>query len=414
MAKKYKYSARDNKGKIIEGKLEARDPQALAEILQDKGLVVVSIKEQLSIDVEEIAQINIGGVPMKEKVIFMRQLATMVGAGLPLTRGLQIMEQQVANPMFRKVITQVKNSVESGKSLADSFREANEVFDNVTINLIEAGESSGNLDIILNKLAIELEESKKLSDKLKSALTYPIILLVIIIGVIALMMFVLVPAMTDIYGDFDAELPAITQFMVSFSNFIIGYWWALLIVILSAVIGYKVWIDTPNGKRTRDKILLKIPIMGPIISKMQISQFTRLLGLLMSGGLPIIRSLELTAYSLTNEMFREVILQAREDVEKGGSLSLPIARSDYYPLIVSSMIAVGEETGELDTVLERISQYYKDEVDVATESMSSLLEPVFLVVMGGVIAFIALAVYMPMFSLSEVMGMLIDIVTLMV
>jgi type IV pilus assembly protein PilC len=356
---KYKYSARDNKGKVIEGKLEARDPQALAEILQDRGLIVVSIKEQLSIDIEDMSQINVGGIPMKEKVIFMRQLATMVGAGLPLTRGLQIMEQQISNPMFRKTITKVKSSVESGKTLADAFREADEVFDAVTINLIEAGESSGNLDVILNKLAIELEESKKLGDKLRSALTYPIILLVIIIGVMGLMMFVLVPSMTEIYSEFAAELPGITQFMISMSNFTVKYWWAMLVLILSLIIGYKIWVDTPNGKRSRDKLLLKIPIMGPIISKMQIAQFTRLLGLLMTGGLPIIKALELTALSLNNEMFKEVILQSRDDVEKGGSLALPIARSDYYPLIVSSMIAVGEETGELDTVLERVAEYYK-------------------------------------------------------
>ncbi|OGC47483.1 hypothetical protein A3J98_02310, partial [candidate division WS6 bacterium RIFOXYC1_FULL_33_10] len=305
---KYIYSARDSKGKEVKGKLEARDPQAMAEILQDKGLVVVNIKEQMAIDFEELGQINIGGIPMKEKVVFMRQLATMVGAGLPLTRGLQIMEQQVANPMFKKVITQVKSSVEAGKSLAESFRRADEVFDEVTINLIDAGESSGNLDVILNKLAIELEESKKLGDKLKSALTYPSILLVVIVAVVLLMMFVLVPSMKDIYGEFGAELPWITQFLIDMSSFFVKFWWALLIVILSLVIGYKVWIDTPKGKRNRDKILLKTPILGMMISKIQLAQFTRLLGLLLSSGLSIMRALELSAMSLSNEMFKEVIL----------------------------------------------------------------------------------------------------------
>ena len=411
---KYIYSARDSKGKEVKGKLEARDPQAMAEILQDKGLVVVNIKEQMAIDFEELGQINIGGIPMKEKVVFMRQLATMVGAGLPLTRGLQIMEQQVANPMFKKVITQVKSSVEAGKSLAESFRRADEVFDEVTINLIDAGESSGNLDVILNKLAIELEESKKLGDKLKSALTYPSILLVVIVAVVLLMMFVLVPSMKDIYGEFGAELPWITQFLIDMSTFFVKFWWALLIVILSLVIGYKVWIDTPKGKRNRDKILLKTPILGMMISKIQIAQFTRLLGLLLSSGLSIIRALELSAMSLSNEMFREVILASRDEVEKGGSLAIPITRSEYYPLLVSSMIAVGEETGELDNVLAKVAEYYKDEVDVATANMSSTLEPVFLIVMGLVIAFISLAIYMPMFQLSEVMGMIIDIVSVIV
>jgi len=283
---KFTYSARDNKGKEIEGKMEARDAEALAEILQDKGLVIVSIKEQATIDLEELGQINIGGIPMKEKVVFMRQLATMVGAGLPLTRGLQVMEQQIENAAFRRIISQVKTSVESGKSLAESFRGADEVFDEVAINLIEAGESSGNLDDILDKLAVELEESKKLKAKLKSALTYPMILLVVIVGVMLLMMFVLVPSMSEIYSEFDAELPWITKFLMDMSNFFVGYWWAVLVAILGLVIGYKVWVDTPNGSRTKDKILVKMPIVGIIISKMQIAQFTRLLGLLLSSVYP--------------------------------------------------------------------------------------------------------------------------------
>lgn len=410
----FTYSARNNQGKEVKGKIEARDGQAVVEILQDKGLVVVNVKEQATFDIESLGQINIGGVPMKDKVVFMRQLATMVGAGLPLTRGLQVMEQQISNPMFKRVITQVKSSVEAGKSLAESFRNSDEVFDDVTINLIEAGESSGNLDDILNKLAIELEESKKLQGKLKGALTYPLILLVIIVGVMVLMMLVLVPAMSDIYGEFGGELPTITRVMVAMSDFFINYWWAIVIVLLGLLIGYKVWVDTPKGKRTKDKIIVKIPIMGTIVSKMQLAQFTRLLGLLLGSGLSIIRALELTAMSLSNDMFKEVIFEAKEEVERGGSLALPIARSDYYPLIVSSMIAVGEETGELDNVLSKVSQYYKEEVDQATENMSSLLEPIFLVIMGAAVAFIALGVYTPMFQLSEVMGMVVDFVNLIV
>ncbi len=411
---KFNYSARDNKGKEISGKLEARDAEALAEILQDKGLVVVSIKEQATIDWEELGQINIGGIPMKEKVIFMRQLATMVGAGLPLSRGLQVMEQQVSNAAFRRIVSQVRISLESGKSLAESFRQADEVFDDVAINLIEAGEASGNLDEILDKLAVELEESKKLKAKLKGALTYPMILLVVIVGVMLLMMFVLVPSMSDIYSEFDAELPWITQFLMDMSNFFVGYWWALIIVILGMVIGFKVWVDTPRGARTKDRLLVKMPIVGIIITKMQIAQFTRLLGLLLSSGLSIIKALDLTALSLSNRMFKEVVLEAKREVEKGGSLALPIARSEYYPLIVSSMIAVGEETGELDNVLAKVAEYYKDEVDVATENMSTILEPVFLILMGLAIAFISLGIYMPMFQLSEVMGMVVDFMNLFV
>jgi type IV pilus assembly protein PilC len=402
--KKFKYSARDPKGKVVEGELEARDAQAVADILHDKGLIVVSVKEGLGIDLQRLNEINIGGVPMKDKVVFMRQMATMVGAGLPLTRSLEIMVQQASNPLFQRVLKNVLNSVQSGKTLADSFRAEEDVFDDITINLIEAGEESGNLEIILEKLAVELEEKNALSGKIKSALIYPAIILLVIIGVVLLMMFILVPAMADIYSDFDAELPFATTLLMNMSDFFINYWWAVLTVLLVLIIGGKYYLDTPKGKRTFDKLILKVPVLGKIITKMQISQFTRILSLLLGSGLSIIKAIELTAQSLGNEMFRDTLMEARDEVEKGGPLAIPIARSDYYPLLVSSMIAVGEETGEMDKVLAKVSEYYKAEVDEATGNLSTILEPVFLILMGGAIGFIAMAVYMPMFQLSTAIG----------
>ncbi len=402
--KKFKYSARDTSGKIINGNMEAKDAEAVTDILHDRGLIVVSIKEAFGLDLERLAEINIGGVPMKEKVIFMRQMSTMVGAGLPLARALEIMVQQTSNPMFKRVLKEVLAAIQSGKTLANSFREQSEVFDPITLNLIEAGEESGNLEIILERLATELEESKSLGDKLRSAMIYPIIILVIIIVVMVLMMLVLVPSMAQIYGDFGAELPLVTRILMGMSDFFIKYWWAILVVLAVVFIGMKYYLDTAKGKRNFDKITLKIPVIGGIISKMQLSQFTRILALLLGSGLSIIKALELTAQSLTNEMFRDTVMAAKEEVEKGGALAIPIARSEYFPLLVSSMIAVGEETGEIDAVLEKVSQYYKDEVDVATSNMSSILEPVFLVIMGLAVGFIALAVYMPMFQLSSAIG----------
>ena len=398
--KKFKYSARDQQGKVVTGELEARDSNTVIDILHDKALVVVSIKEKVGIDLEKLNEINIGGVPLKEKVIFMRQMATMVSAGLPLTKSLEIMTQQVANPKFRKVLVTVLKSVESGKTLSDSFRAEEEIFDEITINLIEAGEESGNLDDLLQKLAVELEEREALGGKIKSAMIYPVIILLIIVAVVLLMMFVLVPSMSDIYGDFGAELPFVTRFLMDASEFFLSYWWAILTVVLVLVVGFKYYLDTEKGKRNLDKLVLKIPVIGGIITKMQLSQFTRVLSLLLGSGLSIMKALELTANSLSNEMFRDTLKEARDEVEKGGSLALPIARSDYFPLLVSSMIAVGEETGEIDTVLAKVSDYYKEEVNTATSNLSTILEPVFLVLMGGAIGFIALAVYTPMFQLS--------------
>ncbi len=402
--KKFKYSARDQQGKIINGELEAKDHDSVADILHDRGLIVVSVKEGMGLDLEKLAEVNIGGVPMKEKVVFMRQMATMVGAGLPLSRSLEIMTQQTENPMFRRVLKDVLLSVQSGKSLSNSFREQEEIFDEVTLNLIEAGEESGNLETILERLATELEEKNSLKSKLKSAMIYPTIILVVIVAVVVLMMMVLVPSMATIYGDFDAELPTVTKILMSMSDFFIHYWWAILVVLAVLIIGGKFYLDSDKGKRSFDKIVLKIPVVGMIITKMQLAQFTRILALLLGSGLSIIKALELTGASLSNSMFRDTVMEAKSEVEKGGALAIPIARSEYFPLLVSSMIAVGEETGEIDAVLTKVSQYYKEEVDVATTNMASILEPVFLIIMGLAIGFIALGVYMPMFQLSSAIG----------
>jgi len=402
--KKFKFSARDVQGKNVTGEIEARDSGSVADILHDRGLIVVSIKEGMGIDFEKLSEINVGGVPTKEKVIFMRQMSTMVGAGLPLTRALEIMVQQAGNPFFKRVLKEVLASVQAGKSLSDSFRSQDEIYDEVTLNLIEAGEESGKLEIILERLATELEEKNSLSSKLKSAMIYPIIILVVIVVVVVLMMMVLIPSMAQIYGDFGAELPLVTRMLMSMSAFFISYWWAILVVLAVLIIGGKYYLDSTKGKRSWDKLVLKIPVIGGIITKMQLSQFTRILALLLGSGLSIIKALELTASSLSNSMFKDTIVEAKAEVEKGGALALPIARSEYFPLLVSSMIAVGEETGEIDAVLTKVSQYYKEEVDVATTNMASVLEPVFLIIMGLAIGFIALGVYMPMFQLSSAIG----------
>lgn len=401
--KKFKYSARDASGKTLSGEIEAKNELAVADILHDRGLIVVSVKEG-AFDLQRLAEINIGGVPMKEKVVFMRQMATMIGAGLSLTRALEIMIQQSANKMFQRTLKSVLDSVQSGKPLSVAFREQEDVFDSITLNLIEAGEESGNLDTVLERLATELEERDALNRKIRSAMIYPTIILVVIIGVVLMMMFILVPAMSDIYKDFDAELPWVTRALMSVSDFFIKYWWGMLLIIVLLVVGFRYYRSTEQGRKTTDKLLLKIPVFGVIVTKIQLSQFTRVLALLLGSGLSIIKALELTAESLENSVFKDVVLSARDEVEKGGPIAIPIARSEYFPLLVSSMISVGEETGELDAVLNKVADYYKDEVDTATTNLSSALEPLFLVIMGIAVGFIALSVYLPMFQLSKVMG----------
>ena len=400
----YKYFARDKSGKEVNGKTEARSAQSVAESLQSKGLVIVRIEEELGFSFEKLKEINIGGVPIADKVVFMRQLATMIGAGLALTQALQILESQATNPLFKRTLSNVLSDVQGGKGLAEAFRKSGKVFDDITMNLLQAGEESGNLDNILERLALELEAQKKLKDKIRGAMIYPVIISTVIIGVILLMMFVLIPAMADIYGEFGADLPAITTFMINASNFFFKFWW--LLIIFATIIGivFKSFSESDNGRKFLNQIVLKIPIFGPIVVKMQIAQFTRVLSLLLKSGLSIVKALELTAGSLTNNVYKEAVFEAKKEVEKGVPLAIPIARAQVFPMIISQMIAVGEESGALDKVLEKVAQYYNEEVDVATSNITTLMEPVMLLVMGGVIAFIALAVYMPMFNLSGVVG----------
>lgn len=400
----YKYSARNKEGAVFKGSMEARSRTDVVESLQQKDLIVVKVDVESGFGLEALKEINIGGVPMADKVIFMRQLSTMISAGLPLSQALEILESQAENPKFKKVLTQVSDDVQGGSSLAKAFRKNDDVFDEITINLLEAGEESGNLEDILQRLADEMESQKELRDKMRSAFIYPVVISVVVVAVIAILIFVLVPAMKEIYDDFDAELPWATQLLIDLSNFMYSYWWAILITLASFAAGIKYYLDTTTGRENFDKLILKLPVVGNLMTKMQVTQFTRVLSLLLKSGLSILEALRLTAGALSNTQFRNAVESARSEVERGVNISDPIARSEQFPLIVSQMIAVGEESGEIDGILEKLAEYYNKEVNVMTDNLTTLLEPIILVVVGVVIGFIALAVYMPMFSIVEVIG----------
>ncbi len=401
--KNFKYTAKDASGKDVKGVIEAKSVDAVAEFLNGKNLTVINIREDIGISLERLSQINIGSVPITDKVLFMRQFATMISAGLSLNKTLEILSQQVVNPLFKKVITNVLADVEGGSSLSKAFRKQDEVFDNVTLGLIDAAEATGNLEEVLQGLADELEESKKLRDKIKSAFLYPVIIVVIMIVVVIMLLVLLVPVMSEIYGDFNAELPAVTVLLMDISDFLLNFWWLVLIVFGIVLTGFKLYIDTPGGKRVFHMFILKTPIFGKLMEKIQLTQFTRTLSLLLRSGLSIVASLEITSTALSNVHYKEALLLAKDDVEKGMSLAIPISRNSLFPLIVSQMIAVGEESGNLDNILKKMSEFFNDEVNHMAGNLATMLEPFILVVMGGLIGFIAAAVYMPMFQLAEVM-----------
>lgn len=401
--KKFKYIAKDEAGKEVSGTLEAKNLDAVADSLHGKNFTVVSLKEDLGINIQVLNEINIGGVPMTDKVLFMRQFATMISSGLSLNKTLEILSQQVANPMFKKVLINVLASVEGGSSLSEAFKRESEIFDDVTLGLIEAAEATGNLEEVLISLADNLEATKKLQDKIKSAFLYPVIIVVIMIVVVIMLMVFLVPVMSEIYGDFDADLPAVTLLLMSVSDFLLNYWWLLLILVLIMITGLKFYIDTPGGKKVSHMTLLKLPIFGKLMEKIQLVQFTRTLSLLLKSGLSVIESLRITSTALGNIHYKSAVLEIKDEVEKGVPLAVPMTRNERFPLIVSQMVAVGEEAGDLDNILKKLSEFFEDEVNYMAGNLATMLEPVILVVMGGLIGFIAAAVYMPMFQLAEVM-----------
>jgi len=402
----FKYQARTKEGAVIKGKLETKKRSDAVEILHGKGYTVVTVEEDIAVGLVNFSEINIGGIPVKEIVIFMRQFATMISAGLPVTQALRILIEQAKNPKFKRALKEVLADVEGGVSMADALKKTDGVFDEITINLVEAGEKSGNLEDVLERLAIELEKKKKLQDKIQSAFVYPAIMLIFIIVVIIMMMVILVPAIKDVYAMFGAEdqLPWVTRSMIWMSNSFLEYWWLILIAVSLVIIGVKVYLDTPKGQRFLSIMSLKVPIFGQLITNMQLAQFTRVLSLLLSSGLSILEALKLTSTSLFNILFKDAVAEAMQEVEKGTSLSLPLSRAEVFPLIVSQMVAVGEETGVLDKVLDKMAEFYEAEVDFMTENLSTMLEPLMLAVMGGVVGFIAAAVYLPMFNIGNVMG----------
>lgn len=400
----FNYRVRNRDGVETKGLIAAKTKDEAVELLQSKGYIVLKVDPEATWGLKKLNEINIGGIPMNDKVIFMRQLSTMVSAGIPLTQALEILQKQATNPLFIKVLKEVVDRVRGGSSLAMAFRRQEKVFDDITVNLIEAGEESGHLEEVLLRLAVELEDSKKLQDKVQGAFIYPVVIGIVVLVVLILLMVVLVPAMRDIYSEFGADLPFITRLMIWMSDFVLKYWWLLLLIVLVAIVMLKLHYDSPDGKKFYHRMVLKAPIFGSLMVKIQTAQFTRVLALLLKSGVSVNHALELAANSLSNLVFRDVVSEARNEVEKGTSLAIPIARSPHFPLIVSQMIAVGEEAGELDMVLDKMAQYYNSEVEVITSNVSTLLEPVILVVLGVMIGFIALAVYMPMFGLAGAFG----------
>ena len=347
-------------------------------------------------------QIQIGsGVQPKDLQIFTRQLATMIAAGLPLVQCLDILANQTENKAFKKVLSSVKNSVEQGATFSDALRRHPKVFDELYVNLVGAGEIGGILDTILNRLAVYIEKAVKLKGQLKSAMYYPTGIMVVAIGVICVMLIKVIPTFEKMFKDLgNAKLPAPTLFVVKISHGFINNWYLIFGTMIGIVVGLSLARRTEQGRELIDRVLLRIPIVGPTLRKIIVARFTRTLGTLLASGVPILDALDICAKTAGNKVVEHALLRAKSKIAEGHNMADPLAESKVFPTMVVQMIGVGEQTGAMDAMLQKIADFYEEEVDAAVTGLTSLIEPVMMAFLGVVVGGLIIAMYLPIFKLA--------------
>lgn len=395
---KFSWEATNRAGETRRGVIEADTDAVVDSRLRADGLTPKKIKKQSALNVN----ITIGsGVTPKELQIFTRQLATMIDAGLPLVQCLDILAQQTPNKVFARALSGVKNSVEQGATFSDALRRHPKIFDELYVNLVAAGEVGGILDTILNRLAIYIEKAVKLKGQLKSAMIYPIAILVIAIGVVVLMLWKVIPVFEGMYQNFHgATLPAPTKFVINLSHGFVERWYLFIGGIVGTFVLFTVAARNPRGREIIDGAILRIPIIGPTMRKIVVARFTRTLGTLLSSGVPILDALEICAKTSGNKVVQKAIMHARSKISEGFDMAGPLGDTRVFPPMVVQMIGVGEQTGAMDQMLQKIADFYEDETDTAVAGLTSLIEPVMMAFLGIVVGGLIVAMYLPIFKLA--------------
>lgn len=397
----FQWKGRTSAGESQAGELTFGSQREALDFLRRKRIMVSSLKKKPRGFKMPVFG---SGVGTKDLAIFTRQFSTMISAGLPLVTCLDILSRQTANQAFARVIAEVNRDVEAGSTLADALGKHRNVFDNLFCNMVAAGEAGGILDDILSRLATYIEKADALKRKIKGAMTYPVVVLVVALGATCFMLIGIIPVFAKMFSDFGGQLPLPTQIVMWFSDALRGYWWALVIVGLSSFFGIKHYYKTDGGEKVIDRLLLKIPVLGDVLLKGAVARFTRTLGTLISSGVPILAGLEITAKTAGNRIVADAIMVARTSIREGETVAAPLKESKVFPPMVVSMIAVGESTGALDEMLTKIASFYEEEVDQAVENMTSIIEPVMIVLMGGIVGGMVVAMYLPMFKLIDVIS----------
>jgi len=393
----FTYRGTNRAGTTVSGEQVAQSKAELVNALKRQQISVTKMSEKGK-------EFNLptfgGGVNAKELAVFTRQFSVMIDAGLPLVQCLEILAGQQENKVFQKVLTSTRASVEGGSTLSASMRQHEKAFDPLYVNLVEAGETGGILDTILQRLSTYIEKNVKLKRAVKSALVYPVAVLLVAGGVIILLLWKVVPIFATLFAGLGVSLPLPTKIVIGLSNFV-GSIFGLLILVffVGAAIGLKIWYGTPVGRMNIDRTLLKLPLVGLLLRKIAVARFTRTLGTLISSGVPILESLDITARTAGNAVIEKALLQVRKGLEAGRNLSEPLKETEVFPGMVTQMIGVGEQTGAMDAMLQKIADFYEDEVDAAVKDLLAALEPMMIVFLGVVVGGVVISMYLPLFTL---------------
>lgn len=395
----FDYRAKTKAGKVQRGKVEAASLTKAAETLQQNGLFIISIQPAA-----EGGAMKVGGhkgqMKFNDVTVFTEQLAAIVESGLTLTTGISILIQQ-STPDVKIVLEQILHDLESGMSFAQALEKHPKSFDKSYVYLVQAGESSGSLDVVLLRLADTMKNQHEFRNKIGGALIYPAIVLIVMIAVVIVMMTMVLPKLLEVFEEFGAELPLPTKILIWTSNFFCNYWWLMLAIIVSTTAVFAVWYRNPDAKRLVDKILFKVPIYGELSRKVMLTNYTQTLAMLVRSGVPLVESLNLAAESVSSIVFRDHFTEIQEKVEKGVSFGTAIEAYDDFPMIMSQMVKVGEETGKLDEILAKLSKYFNNEASAAIDGLMAAFEPIIMVVLGLVVAFLVIAIILPIYNLTD-------------
>lgn len=400
----FSYTAVGADGKEKKGSIVAETREDAARSLKDQGLLPMSIGKQSALDKDINFSFGKKGVKVRDLSVFCRQFSSIIKAGVNVINALSMMSEQTENKKLKAAIKNVQSNVEKGETLSSAMRSEGDIFPSLLVSMVAAGEASGSLETAIERMAIQFEKDAKISGMVKKAMIYPIILIVVMIGVVIAMMMFVIPNFMDMFEGLDAEMPFMTVMVINMSNFILDKWWLLILIVAGIVFAYKSYYKTDAGRHMIDRIKIKIPVFGVLTVKTACARFSRIMSTLLSAGMPMISAIEIAAGTMDNVLFRDALQKVRSGVALGMGFSQQIGVTRLFPAMLVHMVGIGEETGNIEDMLTNVANYYDEEVELATQSVTALMEPMIIIVMAVVVGALVLAIYQPMITLYSTLG----------